>query len=190
MHAISTVSNCAHHAIFIISHDEATKSQCRAVPVAPFGPPARRLGGRPAASEAGPTPETIRKLRDDVVDKLAVAGRLAPEQLRATDELRRASEAPARALSPSGRWIDGTRVDARLRPRDPFNTLGAGLEIAWRRRWRPWAGEAGAARIDGALPPVSARTLVMAIVVDNRGTRQADDRWGLRRGRATREVLR
>lgn len=149
-------------------------------------PPARR----PDASESGPTPETIRKLHADVVDKLAAAGRLAPEQLRAAAELRRVSEALSRALAPAGRWIDGTRVDARLRPRDPFDTLGAGLEIAWRRRWRPWAGAAGAARIDGALPPVSARTLVMAVVVDNLGTRQADDRWGLRRGRATREVQR
>jgi len=145
-----------------------------------------RLG--PVSAVSGPTPETARKLRADVVGQLAAAGKLAPEQLRAAAELRRLHEALSRALSPSGRWIDGTRVDARLRPRDPFDTLGAGLEIVWRRRWRPWAGEAGAARIDGAAPPVSARTLVMAVVVDNLGTRQADDRWGLRRGRATREV--
>lgn len=141
-----------------------------------------------ARPEAGPTPQTLRKLRADVIGKLADSGKLAPEQLRAATELRRLYEALSRALSPSGRWIDGTRVDGRQRPRDPFDTLGAGLEIAWRRRWRPWAGAAGAARIDGAFPPVSARTLVVAVVVDNLGTRQADDRWGLRRGRATREV--
>jgi len=31
---------------------------------------------------------------------------------------------------------------------------------------------------------------VLAIAVDNLGTRQADDRWGLRRGRATQELQR
>ncbi|MGE0255049.1 MAG: hypothetical protein AB7N54_13220 [Alphaproteobacteria bacterium] len=156
------------------------------------GPAAPAAPG-PASSSAeapGPTRETVRKLRADVVGKLAAAGRLAPEQLRAAAELRRLHEALARALAPSARWIDGTRVDTRMAPRDPFDTLGAGLEIVWRRRWRGWAAEAGAARVAGARPAVSARALVLAIVVDNLGTRQADDRWGLRRGRATAELQR
>jgi hypothetical protein len=129
------------------------------------------------------TPETRAKLRSDVVLKLHRGGRLRLEQLQAAEELRRIWQALGRGLFASAARLDAPIGGASRKPdRDPLGALAAGEEIAYRRRYRPWSRELSIALAGGRRS--TRLQLVLDIVVDNLGTRQADRQYGLRHGAA------
>ena len=141
-----------------------------------------------AARHAAPTPETVRKLRRDIVVRLAQEGRLGGEQVRAALEIRRVWEAFGRGLFPA------TRVLAPIADRkrhamfaDPIDRLTEEEENAWRLRYRPWAREMAVTVAAGAIRTTRLQ-LILDVVVDNHGLREVEGWYRMRHGGAVEHI--
>ncbi len=125
-----------------------------------------------------PTPQTVRKLRRDVIATLIEKGALDPEHGRAADEIHDVWQAFGRGLFPSARKLDSVRVKAAYR--GPLDRMSEREELMWRTRYRPWADKEGRVRVG----ETTRLELVIAFVMDNLGPRQVELRYELRHGSA------
>ena len=132
-----------------------------------------------------PTPETVRKLRRDLVLHLFEKGRLCEEQVRAAEEIRRIWQAFSRGLGPTAidtaAFAGGGRS---VQTRQPVEWLLPAEETIWRRRYRPWAAEMAATPSSGHIRVMRLR-IVVDLVVDNAGLRQVDGWYRMRNGAAS-----
>ncbi len=130
-----------------------------------------------------PTPETVSKLRRDLVLRLYEKGRLCREQLQAAEEIRRVWQAFSRGLGPSAidpsAFAGGGRSSVPVR--QPVERLLPVEEATWRRRYRPWAAEMAAQPSGGHIRVMRLR-IVVDLVVDNAGLRQVDGWYRMRNG--------
>lgn len=140
-----------------------------------------RAPERPAEPEATPpTPQTVRKLRRDLILHLHESGRLRAEHLRAAEEIRRIWQAFSRGLGPSA--VNPASTGSRgPSVRQPLEWLSDREEIIWRNRYRPWANEASAIP-SGGIVRVTRLQIVVALAVDNGGLRQVDGWYRMRNG--------
>ena len=138
--------------------------------------------------DAGPTPETLRKLRRDIVARLARDGRLGGEQVRAALEIRRVWEAFGRGLFPATRPV-APLAQRRRRAMftDPIDRLTPAEELAWRLRYRPWAREMAVTVAAGAVRTTRLQ-LILDVVIDNHGLRQVEGWYRMRHGSAVEHV--
>ena len=146
---------------------------------------------KPAAAEprdTGPTPETVRKLRHDIVARLARDGRLGKEQVRAALEIRRVWEAFGRGLFPAARPA-APLAERRRRAMftDPIDRLSPAEELAWRLRYRPWAREMAVTVAAGAVRTTRLQ-LILDVVIDNHGLRQVEGWYRMRHGAAVEHI--
>jgi hypothetical protein len=135
---------------------------------------------RHAEDRVGPTPETARKLRADVVFKLHAAGRLRNEQKLAAEHIRDLLSEIERAMYPA-RVMDGTqsiKVVGRVSS-SPLERMAPAKYRQWRDVYRPWAQEVRAIRTGAG---ASALTIVVLLVEHNIGTWQIEKLLGLRNG--------
>ncbi len=141
-----------------------------------------------APRDAGPTPETLRKLRRDIVARLGRDGRLCAGQLRAALEIRRVWEAFGRGLFPAAR--PAAPIAQRRRRAmftDPIDRLTPAEELAWRLRYRPWAREMAVTVAAGAVRTTRLQ-LILDVVIDNHGLRQVEGWYRMRHGSAVEHV--
>ena len=136
-----------------------------------------------------PTPETVAKLRRDVVERLHNEGRLQAEHFRAANEIRRVWEAVGRGIFPGAhKWDHAGQPHQKGMFRDPIDRMTEAEEIMWRRRYRPWAREMSL-EIAAGVVRVSRLQVVLDIVVDNYGLRQVEAWYRMRHGVAYEHVL-
>ena len=136
----------------------------------------------PIAERVCPTPETLIKLRRDVIGRLETKGKLRSEHVRAAKEIRRIWEAFGRGLFPGISDVPRQK-HCRSVAVDVLDRLNDIEEIIWRTRYRPWAKETSVDIVAGAVR-VSRLQLVLDIVVDNYGLRQVEGWYRLRHGLA------
>ena len=117
-------------------------------------------------------------------DRMAtLASRLTTEQCRAADEIRECYFAVTRGRStPPPPALDDIRVDqiGRRRYTHPIERMSAMERLHYEQHYRPWARLLSGRRHKRA----TALQIVIDVLVDNHGTRQCDDDYGLRRGRS------
>jgi hypothetical protein len=148
----------------------------------------RRTAPRDAAvlrqKPVPPTPETVAKLRRDLVLHLFEKGRLCQEQLRAAEEIRRIWQAFSRGLGPTAIDLSSFAGGGRsVQARQPVEWLLPAEEAIWRRRYRPWAAEMAAQPSGGHIRAMRLR-IVVDLVVENAGLRQVDGWYRMRNGTA------
>ena len=141
-----------------------------------------------ATEDAGPTPETVRKLRRDIVTRLAREGRLSREQVRAAFEIRRVWEAFGRGLFPASRGFAPLAERKRHAMfSHPVDRLTPEEETAWRLRYRPWAREMAVTVAAGAIRTTRLQ-LILDIVIDNHGLREVEGWYRMRHGGAVAHI--
>jgi hypothetical protein len=125
---------------------------------------------RDAQLAVNATPETLRKHRSDVVDRLLERGQIGAEQKRAANEIARVFYALTMGLLPCAASFDGVR-GGRGRPDWPPS-----LQRAYTERYIPWRDEASR-----SLPRyrLSVADIVFMVAVDNRGQRQVARQIGM-----------
>ncbi len=136
----------------------------------------RRVDGEVSVAA---TPETLRKLRRDVVETWHTQGRLGDEQLRAAGEIQRVWHAIT-----AGLWPRSQPLVRAARGAD-VNDWPASLRRAYTERYVPWRTEAGLTMASPRLPVLA---LVLDVVVDNLGPKQMERRHAIHRDRAVRLV--
>jgi hypothetical protein len=138
----------------------------------------------PDEGARGGTPETIAKLRHDVIGRLVRHGRLQRIHGDAAEEIRLVSEAVGRGMCPTARMTDWAGRQPGFRgSRDFLDRMTSEERHLWQFRYLPWKSELVRAG-DAALPGDRWLGLVLDIVVDNSGLRGAERRHGLRHGTA------
>lgn len=132
----------------------------------------------------GPTPQTVAKLKRDLILHLYEKGRLGTEHLQAAEEIRRIWQAFSRSLGPTAVDPNTLATGRRTAPgRQPVEWLTAAEEHIWRKRYRPWAREMSVASCGGTIR-VTPFQLVLDIVVDNRSLRRVEGAYRIRHGDA------
>lgn len=111
------------------------------------------------------TPETVRKLRRDVIQCLHDAGKLGDEQLRAAQEILSVYHAVT-----AGLWPKAQTYTRQSRGADVAD-WPASLRRAWAERYKPWVAEAERMMVK---PGLTLSALVIDMVVDNMGPKQIE----------------
>ena len=131
-----------------------------------------------------PTPQTKRKLRQDVVMRLLAGGRLRQVHFDAAEEIRAVHEAVGRGMFPTAQTMTWTgRTPSRRKNRDFYDRMTDAERSAWERRYLPWTHEM-ATEIAVGSTGVRWLQLVIDIVVDNATLREVEARYRLRHGTA------
>jgi len=128
----------------------------------------------------GPTLETRRKLRADVVVRMFEKGHINRAQELAAEEIRDVREALARAIFPARRLdLSGTRAKGAWKGWTPLDALTGAQDRAW-HRYIAWCGR----MIDRPFNGISATRLaiVLAVIDVNIGWRQVERAIGVRHG--------
>ena len=134
------------------------------------------------------TPETLAKARRDVVQHLAVTGKLNDWEIRAANEIERvhaalgASMFPARELDISLRGNGG-----QFAPVNWLDRMKASDYRIWLDRYLPWCKAMASVRMITS-PRVNILAVVVSVVVDNWGLRQCETFHHLRHGEAMRSL--
>lgn len=118
----------------------------------------------------GPTPETARKLKTDVILKMYRRGTIGKHELWAAEEIRTYWGAFMRmAFRP--RVLDGTQ-DCRAQGRAPLmpSEMLTAREHEIAKRYREWSRKAGASKFGFS----TALEAVIAVVIDNQSPRYID----------------
>ena len=133
-------------------------------------------------AERQPTPETMKKLRSDVIAKLARQQKISPHLEKAALEVRLVWYAIGRGLLAGAASVE-PRTGGKGAFRDPMDRMTQHELHCWQRHYGPWATWAGRQQV--------ARTtlldVVLAICCDNMAPSGIHglDRWlGVRQGRA------
>lgn len=131
-----------------------------------------------------PTPQTRRKLRQDVVRRLLERGRLQPHHVEAAEEIRAVHEAVGRGMFPTSQSMMWSgRGPNQARSRDFLDRMTDAERYAWQHRYLPWT-HGMATEIAAGIPGTRWLQLVVDIVVDNATLREIEERYRLRHGAA------
>ena len=137
----------------------------------------------PTASH-GPTPQTVAKLKRDLILHLYEKGRLGKEHLAAAEEIRRIWQAFSRSLGPTAVNSDLLATGRQTaQGRQPLEWLSETEEHIWRKHYRPWAREMAGGSCGGTIR-VTTFQIVLEIVVDNRSLRRIEGAYRMRHGTA------
>lgn len=133
-----------------------------------------------------PTPETLRKLQQDVVVKLVRQGVLLPHHHDAAMEIRSVHEAVGRGMFARSSFDPTAGSSGRGQgPRDFTQRMSSSERRAWEKHYLPWSRDMAIAVVAG-LPGTSWMQLIIDIVVDNNAIGAVEDRYRLRDGTAIR----
>lgn len=144
----------------------------------------RKAAGAEISLPIAPTPETARKLRRDMIGVLLIRRRLTPEQARAAEEIRHVQEAVGRGMFRTSRMDRGASFQRKGgAPRDFLDRMTEEEHHLWQRHYLPWTRDL-ALDIASGIPGTRWLELVTAIVIDNAGLREIEQRYALRHGRA------
>lgn len=150
--------------------------------------PARKANAQRRRAASGPTPQTVAKLRRDLILHLYEKGSLRAEQVEAAEEIRRIWQAFSRSLGPTAVNSEALATGRQAaQGRQPIEWLTAAEETIWRTRYRPWAREMGASPCGGTIR-VTRFQLVLETVVDNRSLRQVEGFYRMRHGMAVEHL--
>lgn len=133
----------------------------------------------------GPTSETKRRLRPDIIETLWKRGTLDTHAWEAASEIRRIIEQIAGRFvrSSMGRLeLMGGRIQSSPHPLDG---VPLGLQSRYLHRYIPWTRRMGALKCGLA----TYMEITFAILVDGATPRQIERRHGLRSGRATEALI-
>lgn len=132
----------------------------------------------------GPTPETVSKLRTDVILKMYRRGTIGQHELWAAEEIRTYWAAFMR-MAFRARVLDGTQ-DCRAQGRPPLmpQELLTDRERIIGTRYRDWALRAAQDKIG----PVNGLEIVLSVVVDNAKPRQLATFLRIDNGKSYRAV--
>ena len=136
-----------------------------------------KLGDAP-----GPTPQTAKRLRADVLRKLYDQQRLSNAEFKAAEEIRDVLHEIGKGLSPYKAEEDlGTRVTGGGGAyRDPIEKMSAKAYRQWKSHYVPWSQAIGKETVgDG----VTRLQLVLDLVIENIGPSQLRSKYGLRKRR-------
>ena len=137
-----------------------------------------------------PTPETLRKLREDAIVRLVRKGQLLPHHQDAAMEIRSVHEAVGRGMFARSASFDPAagRAPRRHTARDFTDRMSGRERRNWERHYIPWSHEMAVAVVAG-MAGTRWLQLVTDIVVDNHAIRAVEDRYGLRHGTAIRYLV-
>ena len=148
-----------------------------------------RRAARSRPRRIPPTPETLRKRRYDVIANLLAGGRIPLHLAEAAAEIRMVLEAVGRGMFPSSGWVPRIGKAPRHRTwRDFIDRMSARERRAWERHYIPWTREMSLEAAAG-LAGTRRLQLVLDIVVDNSGLREAEQRYRLRHGTAIEYLI-
>ena len=139
-----------------------------------------------SAAVARPTPETVTKLRRDLIAHLYVGGRLRREHVDAAEDIRLIWYAFTRRLGPSAVDFTALATGPRRGPgavHQPIEWLTGREERIWRNRYRPWAAEMAQIPAGGTVSVTRFR-LVLDLAVENESLRRVEAWYRIRHGRA------
>lgn len=146
--------------------------------------------GDAAEAREEPTPQTVEKLRRDVIAGLFARRRILPHHAAAAEEIRGVHEAVGRGMFPTAQVVAGTGSGpGRRRARDFLDRMSEHERDLWQRRYLPWT-RALAVEIAAGLPGTRWLQLVIDIVVDNATLREVESRYRLRHGTARAYLVR
>ena len=129
-----------------------------------------------------PTPETMRKLREDVIVRLVRKGLLMPHHQDAAMEIRSVHEAVGRGMFARSSFNpDAGRSPRGHTARDFTDRMSSHERHNWERHYIPWSREMAVA-VAAGMAGTRWMQLVTDIVVDNHAIRAVEDRYGLRHG--------
>jgi hypothetical protein len=132
----------------------------------------------------GPTPQTVAKLRRDLMLLLYQKRRLRIEHLQAAEDIRRIWQAFSRSLGATAVNPDTLATGRQpVQGRQPLDWFTATEEVIWRNRYRPWAREMGSSACGGTIR-VTRLQAVLELVVENRSLRQVEGFYRMRHGAA------
>ncbi|MBT5051403.1 MAG: hypothetical protein HOM58_23110 [Rhodospirillaceae bacterium] len=143
-----------------------------------------RAVSRPRKQCDSPTPETVAKLRYDVIARLRDHGRISARHLEIAEEIRSVHEAVGRGLFPTAqsvRWHGGS--GGRRGGGEFFDRMTQSERYAWERRYLPWTHDL-ATEIAAGMAGTRWLQLIIDIVVDNLSLRDVETRYQLRHGTA------
>ncbi len=140
-----------------------------------------------------PTPQTVAKLRYDVIGRALQEGRIHPEQMAAAQEIRQLIEAWTRGFGSGGGNVTsdsgGTRFNFQTIDgggfREPIDRLTDAEERNWRLHYKPFAEQMKHVVVCGAPERATALSLTIDVAVDNNPFGQLDKRYRLRNGTAS-----
>lgn len=139
----------------------------------------------------GPTKETARKLRADVIGRMWKQGSLDAYQHEAAREVAEIYMAVMRALMPC-RDPDAVIVDGGNKQyATPLERIPGRIYVAYRLRYKPFAERAGIREFtrDAHAARITVLQLVLDVALDNNGTSQLDKRYGLRKGSCKAQLM-
>lgn len=149
-----------------------------------------RLGVREMVDEANTaTPQTIKKLRHNVIDRLHnpidknEAPKISTEQKDAAEEIMNVWTALGRGMW-TGRQEPGNRVDGGGKWADPIDRMSELEGIKFSNHYAPWMREAEKVVIKCRKPPgqpLTAAILTWDMVVNNNGPDQLGRYYGMPR---------
>lgn len=128
---------------------------------------ARGMAGRPAPNDIGPTPQSLRKVRRDVMLGLLERGVITQDQMNAAEAIRGVWQSLLTAMSPV-RPLDGTSRRGGI-VKSPLERIGDKAYEQWRDKYLPWVARAKRVRVR---PWVTGFQIVMDVVVENRSLRE------------------
>lgn len=130
------------------------------------------------------TPETLRKLQQDVIVTLVRQGVLLPHHHDAAMEIRSVHEAVGRGMFARSSFAPTAGSSGRgYGSRDFTQRMSASERRAWETHYLPWSREMAMA-VAAGLPGTRWMQLIIDIVVDNNALRAVEDRYRLRPGTA------
>lgn len=116
------------------------------------------------------TPETLKKLKTDVVLGLHIDGKLSKGHLAAAEQIRDIHQVIGKALFPMAR-MDGTNGrQSRGTPLAPLERMSKEQYYQWKNFYAPWT----------KLVPRHILAIVIAVVIDNRGPYQLEEYLDIR----------
>ena len=140
-------------------------------------------------SSIPPTPETMRKLREDAIVRLVRKGHLLPHHQAAALEIRSVHEAVGRGMFARSSYSPAAgRSPRRHTARDFADRMSSRERHNWERHYIPWSHEMAVA-VAAGMAGTRWMQLVTDIVVDNHAIRAVEDRYGLRHGTAVRYLV-
>lgn len=130
----------------------------------------------------GPTPQTVRKCKQDNMVALYTKGQIDLDELRAVEHIRSMFEAVSRGLMP--RAVDHTEPysdrPGKL-PRKGLETLTGAEYGHWAKVYKPWSAEEAKVMVT---PALRRSELVHLLVVDNLSLNAIETRHRIGHGKA------
>lgn len=129
-----------------------------------------------------PTPQTLKKLKRDVIEGLVSAGKLRDVQGQAAMEINDILGAIGRGLFPAARNLDTAGRPPRHSRKvlDPIDRMTREETWAYQQHYKPWANREGLVPIG----PATRLELAIQVVWDNSPLKAVEDALRIRHGAA------